>query len=96
MVLISGGEPTGYKDIMGLISYIKGKGLKFGVLSNSLKFADKEFFERFIGVVGSDFELTTAFHSWKGEEHDGITSVPGSFNKSLEGVDNLIKAGVKV
>ena len=30
MVLISGGEPTIYRDIINLISYIKKKGLKFG------------------------------------------------------------------
>jgi len=96
MVLISGGEPTVYKDILGLISFIKGKGLKFGILSNSLKFANTVFFEKFIGAVGNDFELTTAFHSWKADEHDRITSVPGSFSKSLEGVGNLVRAGVKV
>lgn len=96
MVLISGGEPTIYKDILNLISYIKGKGLKFGILSNSLKFSNQEFLESFIEVAGSGFELTTAFHSFMEEEHDRVTSVPGSFRKSLLGVRNLIRAGVNV
>lgn len=96
MVLISGGEPTIYKDILGLISHIKGKGLKFGILSNSLKFSDPEFLNRFIAVAGSGFELTTAFHSFRENEHDRVTSVPGSFQKSLLGVNNLIQAGVNV
>lgn len=96
MVLISGGEPTIYKDILGLISHIRSKGLKFGILSNSLKFSDPEFLNRFIDVAGSGFELTTAFHSFREEEHDRVTSVPGSFRKSLLGVSNLIQVGVRV
>lgn len=96
MVLISGGEPTIYKDILGLVSYIKGKGLNFGILSNSLKFSDSEYLNSFIEVSGNGFELTTAFHSYKEEEHDRVTSVPGSFIKSLLGVSNLINAGVNV
>ena len=96
MVLISGGEPTIYKYILGLISHIRGKGLKFGILSNSLKFSDPEFLNRFIDVAGNGFELTTAFHSFREEEHDRVTSVPGSFRKSLLGVSNLIQTGVRV
>lgn len=96
MVLISGGEPTIYRDIINLISYIKKKGLKFGMLSNSLKFSNVKFLNEFIETVGNNFELTTAFHSWDGNTHDMITSVPGSFNKSLQGVANLVQKGVNV
>lgn len=96
MVLISGGEPTIYKDILGLISHIRSKGLKLGILSNSLRFSEPTFLNRFIEVSGNGFELTTAFHSCREEEHDRMTSVPGSFRKSLLGVANLIQAGVNV
>lgn len=96
MVLISGGEPTIYKGILDLVSYINRKGLKLGILSNSLKFSDPEFLKRFIAVAGNEFELTTAFHSFRENEHDRVTSVLGSFQKSLLGVNNLIQAGVKV
>ncbi len=96
MVLISGGEPTLCPDVLPLIDYIKGKELKFGVLSNSLKFASKIYLDKFIAGAGTDFELTTAFHSCKPENHDAITRVPNSFKKSLEGLSALISKGVKV
>lgn len=96
MVLISGGEPLLYKDLPKVINYAKQCGLKIGILSNSLKFADENFTQDFIEIVGNDFELTTAFHSCISDEHDSITNIKGSFEKSLRGVHSLIKSGVKV
>lgn len=96
MVLISGGEPTLYKDLSEIINYISKAGLKIGILSNSLRFADDTFFKSFINTVGIDFELTTAFHSLLAEEHDAVTGIKGSFEKSLKGISNLINAGVNV
>lgn len=96
MVLISGGEPTLYKEILPLIGYIKSKELRLGILSNSLRFSDPHYADEFMAVAGSDFELTTAFHSHTGIQHDRITAVPGSFGKSLLGVKNLINKGVRV
>ncbi len=96
MVLISGGEPTLYKDLPKIINYVRQCGLKIGVLSNSLKFADDNFSKRFIETVGNDFELTTAFHSHIPAEHDSITNIKCSFEKSLQGILSLITLGVKV
>lgn len=96
MVLISGGEPTLYKELPEMMNYIREAGLKIGILSNSLRFADGIFFNSFINTVGVDFELTTAFHSHVAEEHDAITGIKRSFEKSLEGINNLIQAGVHV
>ncbi len=96
MVLISGGEPTLYKEILPLIEYIKSKELRLGILSNSLRFSEPHYVDEFIAVAGSDFELTTAFHSPIGAQHDRITSVPGSFGKSLQGVKNLMNKGVRI
>ena len=96
MVLISGGEPTLYKELPEIMNYIREAGLKIGILSNSLRFANEIFFNSFINTVGVDFELTTAFHSHVAEEHDAITGIKGSFEKSLKGINNLVKAGVHV
>ncbi|MBO8458894.1 MAG: radical SAM protein [Bacteroidetes bacterium] len=96
MVLISGGEPTLYKELPEIMKYIREMGLKIGILSNSLRFADEFFINSFINSVGGDFELTTAFHSHIAKEHDAITGIKGSFEKSLKGINNLIKANVHV
>lgn len=96
MILISGGEPTLYNDLVPVIISARKLKLKIGILSNSLKFADKDFCKSFIDIVGNDFELTTAFHSHIAKEHDKITGIKGSFDKSLKGVKNLINAEVCV
>ena len=96
MILISGGEPTLYKDLIPIITHAQQLKLKIGILSNSLKFANKDFYMSFINAIGNNFELTTAFHSNIAEEHDKITGIKGSFDRSLIGIKNLINAGVHV
>jgi len=96
MVLLSGGEPTLTKEIMPFIRYVREKNIKFGILSNSLKFANTTYLNKFIDVAGTQFEVTTAFHSYIAEHHDKITGLSNSFAKSLEGVKNLMNAGVQV
>ena len=96
MVVISGGEPTLYPGLFTIIDAIKERHLQFGILSNSLRFADKGYLSGFIERVGVGFELTTAFHSHVPETHDAVTSIRGSFNRSLTGIKNLISSGVHV
>ena len=96
MVLLSGGEPTLRKETLSFIKYVRTKNIKWGILSNSLKFASKTFLNEFIDVTGTSFELTTAFHSYDPKQHNMITQVPDSFEKSLQGVMNLIEVGINV
>lgn len=96
MVLVSGGEPTMWKNLIPFLRYVQSHNLKFGILSNSIKFASQNYLDRFLQAVGSDFELTTAFHSCVPEEHDRITGLPNSFHKSLQGIKMLIEAKVHV
>ncbi len=96
MVVISGGEPTLYSGLIKIINAIQERHLQFGILSNSLRFSNQDFLSGFIDSVGSDFELTTAFHSHLPKTHDEVTSVKGSFCRSLEGVKNLLSSGVRV
>lgn len=96
MVLISGGEPTLWKDLLLFVSEIKRRKIKWGMLSNSIVFSSNVFVDRFLSIAGTDFELTTAFHSHLSTDHDKITRLAGSYEKSLHGVNNLIRKGVNV
>ena len=96
MVLMSGGEPTLRKETLAFAAYVRSKNIKLGILSNAVKFASQTYLNKFIDAAGSSFELTTAFHSYNPQQHDRITRLPNSFEKSLQGVKNLIDAGVKV
>lgn len=96
MVLISGGEPTLWKNLPAFVQQIRQRHLKWGMLSNSTTFSSRVFIDRFMQSVGNDFELTTAFHSHLSSEHDRITRLAGSHTKSLQGIRNLLEHGVKV
>lgn len=96
MVLLSGGEPTLKNEVLEFIGYVRFRGIKLGILSNALKFASSTYLDKFIAIAGTDFELTTAFHSCYSDNHDRITCVPGSFLKSLQGIQGLIERGVSV
>lgn len=96
MVLLSGGEPTLKKEILDFIAYVRTRNIKLGVLSNSLKFTSDRYLNKFLAIAGTDFELTTAFHSRNAMWHDQITQVSHSFERSFRGIQNLIERGVQV
>jgi MoaA/NifB/PqqE/SkfB family radical SAM enzyme len=97
IAVVSGGEPTLKKEFTEFAAYVVGKNINIGLLSNSLKFASKRYLHQLLDVTGTDMiEVTTAFHSHIAEKHDRLTCQPNSFNKSLEGILNVIEAGVKV
>jgi MoaA/NifB/PqqE/SkfB family radical SAM enzyme len=94
-VLLSGGEPTINKEFVKLLEYIHGKGLHISILSNSLNFSGRKFLNKVVEVTGTaNIEVTTAFHSHIPEKHDRLTQVPGSFHRSLEGLQNIIDTGI--
>jgi MoaA/NifB/PqqE/SkfB family radical SAM enzyme len=94
-VLLSGGEPTLKKEFLLFLEYIVSKGLSIGILSNALKFASKRYLQKVIDITGTEnIEITTAIHSHIPEKHERLTQVKNSFQKSLEGLHNIIEAGI--
>jgi MoaA/NifB/PqqE/SkfB family radical SAM enzyme len=95
-VLLSGGEPTIARDFLPFLEYIRSKNLHISILSNSLKFASRNFLQKVIDITGTEhIEITTAIHSHLPEKHNRLTQMPNSFQKSLEGLDNIIDAGIR-
>ncbi len=97
IAVISGGEPTLKKEFLDFAAYLVGKNIRIGLLSNSLKFASKRYLDQLLTITGPGMlEVTTAFHSHIAGKHDRLTCQPNSFEKSLQGVLNVVEAGVKV
>lgn len=95
-ILLSGGEPTIAKDFLPLLEYITKKGLHISILSNSLKFASRNFLQKVIDIAGTEnIEITTAIHSHIPEKHDRLTQIPNSFHKSLEGLHTIFDSGIR-
>lgn len=97
IAVISGGEPTLKKEFTAFAAYLVEKNIKIGLLSNALKFAGKDYLRRLLAITGTGMlEVTTAFHSHLALKHNNLTGLRNSFEKSLEGILNVIESGVKV
>lgn len=96
-LVISGGEPTIHPDFLRFLEYIATKDINISVLSNGEHFADKAFFDAFCQVASkARVTVTTTIHSQKEEEHENANQKKGSFSKTIYGLQNLLKAGIRV
>jgi Fe-coproporphyrin III synthase len=92
VLLFSGGEPTIRKDLVELMKYAKGKGMRV-VISTNGTLITKEKAEQY-AEVGLSY-VGVSLDGGK-ETHDKFRGLPGSFDKALEGIRNSRDAGIKV
>ena len=96
-ILLSGGEPTIHPDFFKILEFIKGYGVNISLLTNALRIADDDFAERMFSIIeGERLDVTVAFHSHIPEKHDFLTQHKGSFERSMKGVDNMLKYNVRL
>jgi radical SAM protein with 4Fe4S-binding SPASM domain len=89
----SGGEVFLRKDLFALIEHARRLHFDLRLKSNALLITpDKAARLRALGVRQVDISIYSAVPA----VHDGVTKVPGSFERTLEGVGMLRAAGVKV
>ena len=92
----TGGEPTIRRDLPELISYArKTVGFqKISIISNGFRLSDAVYSKELVDLGVSDFLFSV--HGSKGEVHDQLTQVDGSFNRLLKAIENLKSLGAKV
>lgn len=96
-ILLSGGEPTLHNDFFKIVEHIKRKGARFSLLTNALKLADKTSADKLFSIVnGNEVDVTVAFHSHIPALHDQLTQIKGSFERSMQGVRNMLEHNVKL
>lgn len=89
-VSISGGDPFSKEIVWDIIDYIYKKDLAIDIFTNGQRIVDyaerlADFFPRTVGI---------SIYSGKPEEHDFITRIPNSWNKSMSVVQQLSKLSV--
>ncbi|MDF1542949.1 MAG: 12,18-didecarboxysiroheme deacetylase [Anaerosomatales bacterium] len=92
VLLFSGGEPTIRKDLLELMKYAKGKGMRV-VISTNGTLITKEKAEQY-AEVGLSY-VGVSLDGGK-ETHDKFRGLPGSFDKAIAGIRNSRDAGIKV
>lgn len=96
-IVLSGGEPMLHDDFFKIVDMVLQKGFSLTVLSNASQCCDKKLVQSLRERIDPErFQVITAIHSSVPAIHDSITGVPGSLLDSLEGLDNLLAAGIPI
>ena len=93
-VYIAGGEPTLRGDLPELVGMVK-KYCSNVVLSTNCDYeGNSDTIDRVIGLGFS--RVVTSIHSCHGYNHDYLTGVMGSFNRTLSTIKKFLSAGIAV
>jgi len=84
----TGGEPTLREDLPDLIAYAQKIGIVTGLVTNGRKLKDKNFVVT-LEKSGLDFAQLT-LESNDPKIHDEMTGSKGSWQETIEGIENLI------
>ena len=90
-----GGEVTLRDDLPQIASLAEKIGYKaIQIISNGIKLADYEYAKSLTDAGVNIFRIS--IQGCNAELHDEVVGVKGAFKKSIKGIENLIKLGVKV
>ena len=94
IIIFTGGEPTLRPDLEDLVRYVHNRfpGTPFKLLTNGRMFSYRDYTERIVSAGVDNVEVSLCGPS--PAVHDAVTRTPGSFIQSLEGIRNLVSAGV--
>ena len=89
-VCLSGGDPFSNKNAWDIIDYLHQKEIAFDVFTNGQRIINDvkrlaDYFPRLVGV---------SIYSGVAEDHDAITRIPGSWNRSMRVVKELSELAV--
>jgi len=95
VLVITGGEPTIRPELVEIVRYARATGFRHIELqTNARALADGDL-ARALADAGLTSALV-ALHAPVAEAHDRITQRPGGFAETVQGIRNLVAAGVQV
>lgn len=92
-LIVIGGEPTLYPDLTELIGETTRKGIRTGLVTNGRRLKEMPLL-RSIKKSGIKY-ISFSIEGYNASSHDNLTSVRGSFNESMSGLENSIAEGIK-
>jgi sulfatase maturation enzyme AslB (radical SAM superfamily) len=93
-IQFTGGEPTIHPEFWNYLGYANKKNVFLSMQSNGVTAADISVAKRL-----ASYGLKYAFiplHSPNRSNHDRITQLQGSFDKTVQGIQNLLKQGIAI
>ena len=95
VVVLSGGEPTLNPRLVEYVQLAKqGGALAVELQTNATRLVDRTL-TRALAAAGLD-QAMVSLHGSTAEISDGITGVPGTFDATLRGIDELVLTSVRV
>jgi radical SAM protein with 4Fe4S-binding SPASM domain len=88
-VCFTGGEPTMYDDLEGLIEYAEDIGIVTGLITNGRRLADESYTRRLIDAGLDHVQITLESHDEN--VHDEMVGCPGAWKETVEGIRNAVK-----
>lgn len=92
-ILLSGGEPTMAKHLLGAIRYGKAKGLYVAMTTNA-RIMQSEKVAQMLASAGLD-EVHVSVHSGRRSTHDALAGKPNAWVEGLAGLRFLTRTPVK-
>lgn len=88
-----GGEPTAYKELIGLIDTAVQVGIEHITLFTNATLITEELFAC---IVKNNINISFSLYGHNACVHESVTKVAGSFEKTIKNVKRLQRANVKI
>ena len=93
-ICFTGGEPTLREDLGELISHAEAKGQITGLLTNGIRLSDRSYVENLLDAGLDHVQITIESHL--PEEHDRMVGISGAWDRTVQGIRNVLQYGLYV
>jgi len=93
MLTISGGEATLRHDFLDIVEHARKRRFAVKIYTNGLRIT-AEVARKLADLAVQEVHIS--LYSHRAEVHDGVTRVPGSFEKTVSAVRHLVEASIAV
>jgi radical SAM protein with 4Fe4S-binding SPASM domain len=93
-VTLTGGDPLCHKDFYKIAAEVRRLGMALRIYTNGYLLADPKVVRRIAELQPMELEISV--HGARPETHDGLTRIRGSFEKTIAGIENAGREGLKV
>lgn len=90
---LTGGEVLCHKDFFEIAGEARRLGMALRIYTNAYLLSDRERARR-IGAL-KPMEVEVSLHGARAETHEAMTRIRGSFERTLQGIGNLVAEGIK-
>lgn len=87
-ITLFGGEPLLHPKVKDIAKYIHGVGMEVNIVTNGMLYGKIPQLARYLE------NASVSIHGFR-EVHESLTQVPGSFSRSLKGVEKFIENGIR-